>query len=87
MENCYVWEYGERERPGTNHTTIKEKIKQCINGRTFSKVIGWGMGQAMKKKIFIRKKKIVEEIKGMLKKERKKERKKNMQVENSPPPP
>ena len=51
-------------------------------GRTFSKVIGWGDGAGDEKKfIFIRKKKIVEEIKGMLKKERKK---KNMQVENSP---
>ena len=72
----------ERERPWTNRNTIKEKIKQCIKGRTFSKVIGWGDGAGDEKKfIFIRKKKIVEEIKGMLKKERKK---KNMQVENSP---
>ena len=75
----------ERERPWTNRNTIKEKIKQCIKGRTFSKVIGWGDGEGDEKKyIFIRKKKIVEEIKGMLKKERKK---KNMQVENSPLPP
>ena len=35
-----------------------------------------GDGAGDEKKIFIRKKKIVEEIKGMLKKERKKERKK-----------
>ena len=74
----------ERERPWTNRNTIKEKIKQCIKGRTFSKVIGWGDGAGDDKKL-IRKKKIVEEIKGMLKKERKKE--KNMQVENSPPSP
>ena len=37
------------------------------------KLLDGGMGQAMKKKI-IRKKKIVEEIKGMLKKERKKKK-------------
>ena len=75
MENCYVWEYGERERPGTNHNTIKEKIKQCINGRTFSKVIGWEDGAGDEKKNIYTQEKIVEEIKGMLKKERKKERK------------
>ena len=63
----------ERERPWTNRNTIKEKIKQCIKGRTFSKVIGWGDGEGDEKKI-IRKKKIVEEIKGMLKKERKKKK-------------
>ena len=47
----------ERERPGTNHNTIKEKIKQCIKGRTFSKVIGWGDGAGdEKKKLYARKK-------------------------------
>ena len=66
-------------------TVIQSKRKlNCIKGRTLSKVIGWGDGAGDDKKI-IRKKKIVEGIKGMLKKERKKE--KNMQVENSPPPP
>ena len=62
----------ERERPGTNHNTIKKKIKQCIKGRTFSKVIGWGDGAGDEKKNYTQEKKIVEEIKGMLKKERKK---------------
>ena len=40
----------ERERPWTNRNTIKEKIKQCIKGRTFSKVIGWGDGAGDEKK-------------------------------------
>lgn len=61
----------ERERPWTNRNTIKEKIKQCIKGRTFSKVIGWGDGAGDEKKNYTQEKN-VEEIKGMLKKERKK---------------
>ena len=40
----------ERERPWTNRNTIKEKIEQCIKGRTFSKVIGWGDGAGDEKK-------------------------------------
>ena len=59
MKKCYVWEYGERERerPGTNHNTIKGKIKQCIKGRTCSKVIGWGDGAGDEKKnLYARKK-------------------------------
>ena len=75
MENCYVWEYGERERPGTNHNTIKEKIKQCINGRTFSKVIGWGDGAGDEKKKYLYAGKNSRRNKGNVK-ERKKERKK-----------
>ena len=76
----------ERERDrGQNIIQSKGKLNSVYKGRTFSKVIGWGDGAGDEKKyIFIRKKKIVEEIKGMLKKERKK---KNMQVENSPLPP
>ena len=47
----------ERERPWTNRNTFKEKIKQCIKGRTFSKVIGWGHGEGdEKKKLYARKK-------------------------------
>ena len=86
MKKCYVWEYGERERDrGQNIIQSKGKLNNAYKGRTFSKVIGWGDGAGDEKKyIFIRKKKIVEEIKGVLKKERKK---KNMQVENSPLPP
>ena len=59
---CYVWEYGERERPGINHNTIKGKIKQCIKGRIISKVIGWGgggggeAGDEKKKYLYARKK-------------------------------
>lgn len=48
----------ERERPGTNHNTIKEKIKQCIKGRTFSKVIGWGDGAGDEKKNYTQEKKL-----------------------------
>ena len=77
-----VWR--ERERPGTNHNTIKEKIKQCIKGRTFSKVIGWGDGAGDEKKNYTQEKNS-RRNKGNVK-ERKKE-KKNMQVENSPLPP
>ena len=82
-----VWR--ERERPGTNHNTIKGKIEQCIKGRIISKVIGWGGGgggwRAIKKKISLRKKKIAEEIKGMS--TQKNNYNNNMQVENSPPSP
>ena len=72
----------ERERPWTNRNTIKEKIKQCIKGRTFSKVIGWGDGAGDEKKNYTQEKNC-RRNKGNVK-ERKKE-KKNMQVENSPP--
>ena len=74
----------ERERPWTNRNTIKEKIKQCIKGRTFSKVIGWGDGAGDEKKNYTQEKNC-RRNKGNVK-ERKKE-KKNMQVENSPPLP
>ena len=55
----------ERERDrGQNIIQSKGKLNNVYKGRTFSKVIGWGDGAGDEKKI-IRKKKIVEEIKGM----------------------
>ena len=63
----------ERERPWTNRNTIKEKIKQCIKGRTFSKVIGWGDGAGDEKKNYTQEKNC-RRNKGNVK-ERKKEKK------------
>ena len=51
----------------------KRKLNNAEKDGPLVKLLDGGMGKAMKKKI-IRKKKIVEEIKGMLKKERKKKK-------------
>lgn len=68
----------ERERPWTNRNTIKEKIKQCIKGRTFSKVIGWGDGAGDEKKNYTQEKKC-RRNKGNVK-ERKKEKKCRLKI-------